>query len=376
MRLADQMLLAQIRQHLLGHLADDQWKLVEEEVEKAGGIREVDGYAGTLIRDAIEKKSKVETVMSEFKSGKLKSSSGKKVKSRKQAIAIALSEQRRAKKEEVSKASFGGDRSAAGRYAAQQRWKGHTKGEATPETKARITVQALTAANAKTDIKSSDLSGLARMIERDLKAQGKQVPVAAKPYLDAMRTMGSINEDYGFDTGRSVVAYLLGNLRGYKGETARAVKAELNRRLKGGEEEIQSDKGLAPATEDDKLVARRPDLLPEEAFRNKDQFKTFRDTATYKQVVQNKKAEIARGKDGIARHRGTNLAGARESLEAEKEMLRSFESGERTARRILGSPFKKTEARAILQARVAQATATVQALEEFEDETSPGFLSS
>ena len=37
-------------------------------------------------------KKKVGKVMSEFKSGSLKSSSGQKVKSRKQAIAIAMSE--------------------------------------------------------------------------------------------------------------------------------------------------------------------------------------------------------------------------------------------------------------------------------------------
>ncbi len=37
-------------------------------------------------------KNKVEKVMKEFKSGKLKTSAGKKVKGRKQAIAIALSE--------------------------------------------------------------------------------------------------------------------------------------------------------------------------------------------------------------------------------------------------------------------------------------------
>lgn len=42
--------------------------------------------------------SKVEKVMKEFKEGKLKSSSGKKVTSQKQAIAIALSEEKRAKK--------------------------------------------------------------------------------------------------------------------------------------------------------------------------------------------------------------------------------------------------------------------------------------
>jgi len=38
------------------------------------------------------KQRKVGKVMREFKAGKLKSSSGKKVKSRKQAVAISLSE--------------------------------------------------------------------------------------------------------------------------------------------------------------------------------------------------------------------------------------------------------------------------------------------
>jgi hypothetical protein len=39
-----------------------------------------------------KQQAKVEKVMGEYKEGKLKSSSGDKVKSRKQAIAIALSE--------------------------------------------------------------------------------------------------------------------------------------------------------------------------------------------------------------------------------------------------------------------------------------------
>lgn len=44
------------------------------------------------------KKNKVQKVMHEYKAGTLKSSSGKKVTSRKQAVAIALSEQAAAKK--------------------------------------------------------------------------------------------------------------------------------------------------------------------------------------------------------------------------------------------------------------------------------------
>lgn len=43
----------------------------------------------------MKSQNKVERVMKEYKSGELKSSSGKKVQSRKQAVAIALSEARR-----------------------------------------------------------------------------------------------------------------------------------------------------------------------------------------------------------------------------------------------------------------------------------------
>ena len=43
------------------------------------------------------KSNKIEKVMHEYKTGTLKSSSGKKVKSRRQAIAIALSEAERLK---------------------------------------------------------------------------------------------------------------------------------------------------------------------------------------------------------------------------------------------------------------------------------------
>ncbi|MEP6535529.1 MAG: DUF6496 domain-containing protein [Bryobacteraceae bacterium] len=45
---------------------------------------------------ATKKKSKVEKVMHEYKEGKLKSGGKKKVASKKQAVAIALSEARKA----------------------------------------------------------------------------------------------------------------------------------------------------------------------------------------------------------------------------------------------------------------------------------------
>jgi hypothetical protein len=47
--------------------------------------------------------NKVEKVMGEYKRGELKSSSGQKVKSRDQAVAIAMSEKRRARKNSIMK---------------------------------------------------------------------------------------------------------------------------------------------------------------------------------------------------------------------------------------------------------------------------------
>jgi hypothetical protein len=72
------------------------------------------------------------------------------------------------------------------------------------------------------------LSEIASKIRRDW---GK-VNFAAVPYLEAMGQLESISDSYYADTGMSVVAYFLSNAGTWKGDTARAVKKELNRRLK------------------------------------------------------------------------------------------------------------------------------------------------
>lgn len=58
------------------------------------------------------------------------------------------------------------------------------------------------------------------------------VNYAAKPYLEAMFSLGTIGDSFGADSARSVVRYFLGNAKTWRGDTARRVKAELKDMLK------------------------------------------------------------------------------------------------------------------------------------------------
>lgn len=71
------------------------------------------------------------------------------------------------------------------------------------------------------------ISTIAREIQADWSKIGKGVNYAAKPYLDAMKSLDKISDDYGADTGKSVVLYFLSNASSYRGETAKRLKAEL-----------------------------------------------------------------------------------------------------------------------------------------------------
>ena len=72
------------------------------------------------------------------------------------------------------------------------------------------------------------LTQLARICQADW----KNIYFGAKPYLDVMRQMTNIHDKYVAEDGRSVVLYFLNNAKSWRGETAKAVKAELKRRLK------------------------------------------------------------------------------------------------------------------------------------------------
>lgn len=52
----------------------------------------------------------------------------------------------------------------------------------------------------------------------------------ALPYLKAMFHLTSMSSTYGADDAKSIILYFLSNAAGYRGETARLVKAELKRR--------------------------------------------------------------------------------------------------------------------------------------------------
>jgi hypothetical protein len=64
-------------------------------------------------------------------------------------------------------------------------------------------------------------------IARDVRANWPNVYFGAVPYLDAMRQLDSVRDDYGCDSGRSVVLYFLSNATTWRGEHARRIKAEL-----------------------------------------------------------------------------------------------------------------------------------------------------
>lgn len=69
---------------------------------------------------------------------------------------------------------------------------------------------------------------LAAIIQNDW----KKINYTAKPYLDAMHSLSLITDMYGCDEASSIIAYFLSNATGWRGDTAKAVKAELNRRIK------------------------------------------------------------------------------------------------------------------------------------------------
>jgi hypothetical protein len=66
-------------------------------------------------------------------------------------------------------------------------------------------------------------------IAAEIRKDWKSVWFGAKPYLEAMESLDSINDPYGADNARSIVIYFLSNATTWRGETAKRIKAELNK---------------------------------------------------------------------------------------------------------------------------------------------------
>lgn len=69
-------------------------------------------------------------------------------------------------------------------------------------------------------------------IARDISREWKNVYFGAVPYLNAMKSLSSVSEDYYEDSAESIIIYFLANAQTFRGEQARALKLELNNLLK------------------------------------------------------------------------------------------------------------------------------------------------
>jgi hypothetical protein len=68
-------------------------------------------------------------------------------------------------------------------------------------------------------------------IAREIRADWKKPYFGAVPYLQAMRSLGSVDDEFGHDDGRSIVLYFLSNAATWRGPVAKAIKLELKAML-------------------------------------------------------------------------------------------------------------------------------------------------
>ena len=65
------------------------------------------------------------------------------------------------------------------------------------------------------------------VIAAEVRRDWKKPYFGAVPYLDAMRSLDSVGDAYGWDSGRDIVSRFLANAGTWRGDVARRVKAEL-----------------------------------------------------------------------------------------------------------------------------------------------------
>ncbi len=70
-------------------------------------------------------------------------------------------------------------------------------------------------------------------IALEISTDWKKPYFGAVPYLQAMSSLRTVHDYYGFDSAKEIVLYFLANAQTWRGERARALKAEL-KALVGG----------------------------------------------------------------------------------------------------------------------------------------------
>ena len=69
-------------------------------------------------------------------------------------------------------------------------------------------------------------------IAREVRSDWANVNYGARPYLNAMLQLETVEDKYGWDSGRSTVLYFLSNASTWRGENAKRIKAELKTMVK------------------------------------------------------------------------------------------------------------------------------------------------
>ncbi len=65
------------------------------------------------------------------------------------------------------------------------------------------------------------------VIAAEIKKTWPKVYFGAVPYLDAMRSLETVNDRYFEDSAKSIVIYFLSNASTWRGEDAKRIKTEL-----------------------------------------------------------------------------------------------------------------------------------------------------
>lgn len=69
-------------------------------------------------------------------------------------------------------------------------------------------------------------------VAADIRRNWKNVYFGAEPYLDAMSQLGTVEDNFHYDSGKDIVRYFLANASSWRGEDAKRVKAELKEMVK------------------------------------------------------------------------------------------------------------------------------------------------